>query len=109
MRDATRGGLGAILAEIATQSELEITIDEKSIPVREEVRGVCEILGLDPLFLANEGKMALFCPAEEADIVLKAMKEHPLGRDAGSSGRRNTQRPADLRTAMASPVIDFPR
>lgn len=111
MRDATRGGLGAILAEIAAQSELEITIDEKSIPVREEVRGVCEILGLDPLFLANEGKIALFCPAEEADIVLKAMKEHPLGRDAVLIGAVGNTRKGRLilRTAIGgSRVIDLP-
>ncbi len=66
MRDATRGGLGAILAEIAGQSGMRITIREATIPVREEVRGICEILGFDPLFLANEGRMALFCSAESA-------------------------------------------
>ena len=82
MRDATRGGLGAILAEIARQTGLRITIREREIPVREEVRGICEILGFDPLFLANEGRMALFCAGEAAETVLVAMREHELGSDA---------------------------
>ncbi len=82
MRDATRGGLGAILAEIAGQSGLEITLDESLLPVRDDVRGICEILGFDPLFLANEGKMALFCPEAEADKVLAAMHAHEYGREA---------------------------
>jgi len=82
MRDATRGGLGAILAEIAGQSGLEIAIDEALVPVRDDVRGICEILGFDPLFLANEGKMALFCPEAEAEKVLAAMHAHEYGREA---------------------------
>jgi hydrogenase expression/formation protein HypE len=86
MRDATRGGLGAILAEIAGQSGLRIDISEREIPVREEVRGICEILGFDPLFLANEGRMALFCAGEAADAVLAAMRSHDLGRDAALIG-----------------------
>ncbi|MDA8123713.1 MAG: hydrogenase expression/formation protein HypE [Deltaproteobacteria bacterium] len=86
MRDATRGGLGAILAEIAGQSGLRITIREKDIPVREEVRGICEILGFDPLFLANEGRMALFCSGAAAGTVLAAMRAHERGRDAALIG-----------------------
>ncbi|MCE5283076.1 MAG: hydrogenase expression/formation protein HypE [Deltaproteobacteria bacterium] len=82
MRDATRGGLGAILAEIAGQSGMRITVREASIPIREEVRGICEIFGFDPLFLANEGRMALFCPEEDAEKVLAAMQGHDLGREA---------------------------
>ena len=70
MRDATRGGLGAILAEIAQNANIRINISEQDIPVCENVRGICEILGLDPIFLANEGKMVLFCPAAEAAKVL---------------------------------------
>lgn len=87
MRDATRGGLGAILAEIAARSCLDILIEERDIPIHEDVRGLCEILGLDPLFLANEGKMALFCPWEDAERVLAAMKVHPRGREASLIGR----------------------
>lgn len=86
MRDATRGGLGAILAEIAAQTGLRIAIRERAIPVREEVRGICEILGFDPLFLANEGRMAIFCAGEAADAVLAAMRSHDLGRDAVQIG-----------------------
>ena len=86
MRDATRGGLGAILAEIAGQSGLRIAIREREIPVREEVRGICEILGFDPLFLANEGRMALFCAGEAAETVLAAMRGHELGREAALIG-----------------------
>ncbi len=86
MRDATRGGLGAILAEIAQQSGAGITIAENSIPVKDSVRGVCEILGLDPLFLANEGKMVAFCPGNDAQAVLQAMQNHEYGRDAAIIG-----------------------
>jgi hydrogenase expression/formation protein HypE len=86
MRDATRGGLGAILAEIAVQSGWRIAIREQEIPVREEVRGICEILGFDPLFLANEGRMALFCAGNAADVVLAAMRGHELGHDAALIG-----------------------
>ena len=86
MRDATRGGLGAILAEIAKSAKVRIDISERDIPVQENVRGVCEILGLDPLFLANEGKMVLFCPAADAQIVLSAMKNHKYGKNAAIIG-----------------------
>ena len=86
MRDATRGGLGAILAELAAQSGLRVTIRESIVPVREAVRGICEILGFDPLFLANEGRMALFCPKPEAESVLAAMRDHELGREAAIIG-----------------------
>lgn len=86
MRDATRGGLGAILAEIAAQRGLRVEIREREIPVREEVRGICEILGFDPLFLANEGRLALFCAGEAAEAVLAAMRGHELGREAVQIG-----------------------
>ncbi len=95
MRDATRGGLGTILAEIAIQSGLEIAIDEERIPVRDDVRGICEILGFDPLFLANEGTAAIFCPADDAETVLAAMRDHEQGREAvviGGVARANRGR-----------------
>jgi hydrogenase expression/formation protein HypE len=95
MRDATRGGLGAILAEIALQSGLEITVDEERIPVGDDVRGICEILGFDPLFLANEGTAAIFCPADDAVNVLAAMHDHEQGREAviiGSVARKSRGR-----------------
>jgi hydrogenase expression/formation protein HypE len=86
MRDATRGGLGAILAEIAQQSGLTITIDEALIPVKEQVKGACEILGLDVLYLANEGKFAIFCPEQSAGIILDIMRANQFGRDASLIG-----------------------
>ncbi|MCE5261916.1 MAG: hydrogenase expression/formation protein HypE [Deltaproteobacteria bacterium] len=86
MRDATRGGLGAILAEIAGQSGMRIIVQESAIPIREEVRGICEIFGFDPLFLANEGRMALFCPEAEGERVLRTMRDHELGREAAIIG-----------------------
>ncbi len=82
MRDATRGGLATVLNEFALSSDVGIRIYEQSIPVREEVKGFCEILGLDPLYLANEGKLVVILPGEKADTVLSAMKLHPAGKDA---------------------------
>ncbi len=96
MRDATRGGLGAILAEIAGQAGHRIAIRERLIPVREEVRGICEILGFDPLFLANEGRMALFCAGDAADAVLGAMQGHELGRGAALIGEVTADRQGRL-------------
>ena len=82
MRDATRGGLATVLNEFALTSEVGIRLDEQSIPVREEVKGVCELLGLDPLYLANEGKLVVVVPRSHSESVLCAMKSHPYGRDA---------------------------
>ncbi|MBH8562733.1 hydrogenase expression/formation protein HypE [Nostoc sp. CENA67] len=82
MRDATRGGLATVLNEFALSSNVGIRINEESIPVREEVQGVCEILGLDPLYLANEGKLVVVVARENAEAVLSAMKSHPAGKDA---------------------------
>ena len=86
MRDATRGGLGAILVEASQQSGLTFAIDEISIPVRQEVRGLCEMLGLDPIFIASEGKMVVVCKHEDASKVLSFMRAHPYGRDASIIG-----------------------
>ncbi len=87
LRDATRGGAGGVLAELAEQSRTHLQIEEKSLPVKEEVRGFAEIYGLEPLFLANEGKMLLFCPADEAKKVLEIMQDDPLGKNAAIIGR----------------------
>jgi hydrogenase expression/formation protein HypE len=87
MRDPTRGGLATTLNEIATMSKVGMVIEEKKIPVRDSVRGICELLGLDPLYLANEGKLIAICPAEASDKVLEAVRSHPLGREAEIIGR----------------------
>jgi hydrogenase expression/formation protein HypE len=86
MRDPTRGGLAATLVEIASRRRLGIEIDETRVPVRDVVRGACEIFGLDPLLVANEGKLAAFVPAESADRALAALRAHPLGREAARVG-----------------------
>lgn len=80
MRDATRGGVASVLNEFAEASGVGIRLDEESIPVRPEVRGMCEILGLDPLYLANEGKLVAIVPPGSADSLVSAMRAHPLGR-----------------------------
>ncbi len=80
MRDATRGGLATVLNEFAQASNCAIRIDEISLPVRPEVRGMCEILGLDPLYLANEGKVITVVASDQADALLMKMREHPEGR-----------------------------
>jgi hydrogenase expression/formation protein HypE len=87
MRDATRGGLATVLNEIASASQAAIEIDEVATPIREDVKGFCEILGLDPLYLANEGKIVAIVPAEETEAALAAMRAHPLGAGATDIGR----------------------
>ena len=82
LRDPTRGGVASVLNEIAESAQVGISISEEQIPVSEEVRGACEILGFDPLYVANEGKLIAFVSAEAADNVLKAMGAHPLGKNA---------------------------
>lgn len=87
LRDATRGGIGGILAELAEQAQSFLVLEENAIPVREEVRGFCEIYGLDPLFLANEGKMVIFCAEDDAQKALQILRSDPLGKNAAIIGR----------------------
>jgi hydrogenase expression/formation protein HypE len=86
MRDATRGGVATVLNELARDAELGIAIREETIPVRDEVRGAAEILGIDPLYVANEGKLVAFVAAADADAVLQAMRAVPEGADAAIIG-----------------------
>ncbi|WP_363345697.1 hydrogenase expression/formation protein HypE [Methylocystis echinoides] len=86
MRDPTRGGLAATLNEIAQQSGVGFRIDETAIPVKPEVAAACELLGLDPLNVANEGKLVAVVAPEAAQALLDAMRAHPLGRDAAIIG-----------------------
>jgi hydrogenase expression/formation protein HypE len=82
MRDPTRGGVATVLNEIAGRSRVGMMLRESVIPVRDAVRGACEMLGLDPLYVANEGKLVAVVAPEIADRVLAAMKNHPLGAES---------------------------
>ncbi len=86
LRDPTRGGLATTLNEIARQSRCGMRLEETAIPVRPEVAAACELLGLDPLYCANEGKLIAICAAQDASALLGAMRGHPLGRDAAKIG-----------------------
>ncbi len=86
MRDPTRGGLATTLNELAQASHVGVQILEERIPLREEVKAACEILGIDPLYVANEGKLVAFVAPEVADAMLEAMRQNPLGKDAAIIG-----------------------
>lgn len=86
MRDPTRGGLASALNEIAEASGVGIAIDERAIPLKEEVRGACELLGLDPLYVASEGKLVAIVPEESAAACMRALRGDPLGADAAVIG-----------------------
>lgn len=104
LRDPTRGGLAATLNEIAAASGVAIEVDESSIPFRSEVRAACELLGLDPLVLANEGKLVAFVARRDADKVLGAMREHAYGAGAVIIGEvQESEKPrVYLRTLLGS-------
>jgi hydrogenase expression/formation protein HypE len=87
LRDPTRGGVGTALNEIAEKSEIGIEIIEDKIPLKDEVAGACELLGFDPLYLANEGKLLAFVSPERADAVLQAIQSDPCGKDAAVIGQ----------------------
>jgi hydrogenase expression/formation protein HypE len=87
MRDPTRCGLAAVLNEIARESGVGVVVREDAIPIATEVRGACELLGLDPLYVANEGKLVAFCAAGDAERLLAAMRAHPLGGGAAIIGQ----------------------
>ncbi len=93
LRDPTRGGLASTLNEIAAQARVGIHLNEPQIPLSEEVRGACEILGLDPLYVANEGKLLAIVAREAADAVLSAMQAHPLGQQAAIIGEVVAEHP----------------
>jgi len=86
LRDPTRGGIATTLNEIALQSNVTITLDETNLPIHKQVQGVCDILGFDPLYVANEGKVILILPEEEEEAVLDALHQHSLGKDAVKIG-----------------------
>jgi hydrogenase expression/formation protein HypE len=86
LRDPTRGGLGTTLNEIARQSGVGMLLDEAAIPIKPQVNAACELLGLDPMYIANEGKCVVICAADYAAGALDALRAHPLGRDAARIG-----------------------
>ena len=104
MRDPTRGGMASTLNEIAQSSGVGMAIDEASLPVRLEVQSACELLGLDPIYVANEGKVVFFVAPEAAEQVLAILRAHPLGREAARIGQVTAQHPRMLvaRTAMGA-------
>jgi hydrogenase expression/formation protein HypE len=104
MRDPTRGGLASTLNEIAQSSDVGMVIDERSLPVRPEVQSACELLGLDPIYVANEGKVVFFVAPEGAEAVLAVLRAHPLGRNAACIGTvtQEHKRMLVARTAMGA-------
>jgi len=111
LRDATRGGLAAVLNELAGTSKAGIEFDEQKVPLRPEVNAACEMLGLDPLYVANEGKLVAIVAADRAEAILEAMHRHEYGRDAAIIGTVVSEHPG-LVTAKTSiggmRVVDLP-
>ena len=111
LRDATRGGVAAVLNELAERSQVGFSLDESAIPVRPAVMAACEMLGMDPLYVANEGKLVAVVPPEHADAVLDAMRQHPLGAEAAIIGHAADEHPGMVvaRTAIGGRrVVDMP-
>jgi hydrogenase expression/formation protein HypE len=107
MRDLTRGGLSSALNEIAAQAHVGIELEERTIPVREEVRGACEMLGLDPLYVANEGKLIAIVDPETAEDMLRTMRRHSRGRYAAIVGRVTNSLPGlvTMKTSLGTARI----
>jgi hydrogenase expression/formation protein HypE len=111
LRDPTRGGLATTLNDFAEQSSTGINIVEEKIPVDKAVRGACELLGLDPLYIANEGKLVAIVSPEDAEVVLKRMRRHKYGKNAIIIGEVVAEHPRQvvMKTALgASRIIDMP-
>ncbi len=102
LRDPTRGGVGTALNEIADQSKVGIRLTESELPIKPEVASICELLGFDPLYLANEGKLLAFVAAENTPAVLAAMQKDPLGQDAKVIGQVVSDHPG--RVFMETPI-----
>jgi hydrogenase expression/formation protein HypE len=110
LRDLTRGGLASALVEIAEAAQVQIQIDERSIPVRDDVQGACELLGLDPLYVANEGRFVCFVPAADAERALAILHAHPLGADGcciGRVGARSSGAVVMKSSVGASRIVDM--
>jgi hydrogenase expression/formation protein HypE len=96
MKDPTRGGVASALHEMAAKSDVGIVVHERCVPVRKEVRAAAELLGMDPLLIANEGKAVIGVRPQSADVVLAALRAHPLGRDAAIIGRCVAEMPGSV-------------
>ena len=107
MRDATRGGVATILNEIARAAGVGVLVSEDAIPVRDEVRGACELLGIDPMYVACEGRLVAVVPGDSADRAVAALRAHPLGAQASVIGHVTDQQPGivQLRTAFGGTRI----
>ena len=104
LRDPTRGGLAATLNELANQAGVGMVIEEDALPIKPAVRGACELLGIDPLAVANEGKLLAFCPRDKADALVAVMRQQPFGGDAAVIGhvQPDPRRLVRLRTSFGS-------
>ena len=110
LRDPTRGGLASTLNEFAIQSQMGMEVDERAIPVRDAVKGACELLGLDPLYVANEGKLVAIAAPADAERVLDAMRRHELGQEARIIGTVSAEHPrlVTMRTVIGpTRVVDM--
>jgi len=107
LRDATRGGVATILNEIAKAAEAGVLVSEDEIPVRAEVRGACELLGIDPMYVACEGRLVAVVPGDEADRAVAALRAHPLGQQAAVIGHVRAEQPGivQLKTAFGGTRI----
>lgn len=107
LRDPTRGGLASSFNEIAAAANVGIEIIEDKIPISEDVKGACEILGLDPLYIANEGKVLVFVSSEDAGDILNTMKNHPLGKNSSIIGKVTSDHPGTviMKTTIGSKRI----
>lgn len=111
LRDATRGGLSAVLNELASSSKVGVEFEEKRVPLKAEVNAACEMLGLDPYDIANEGKLVAIIPVDQAEAVLDTMRAHPLGQDAARIGTVVPSHPGLVlaKTSIGgSRVVDLP-
>ena len=107
LRDSTRGGVGTVCNELARDTDLTVLLDEESLPIQPAVAAACELLGIDPLYVANEGKLVAVVPPEEAEAALDALRSHPLGSSAARVGEIHAEPPGIvvLRTSMGGTRI----
>lgn len=107
MRDPTRGGMATVLNELVKRCHVGVEINETSVPMSEGVKGMCELLGMDPMYIANEGKVVVVCGKRDAGKLLQAMKKDPLGRNAAITGEIVKEHPgtAVLRTGTGGKRI----